>query len=558
MNEKLGDTQWAVESQVSLEKNIQDLQLLSKRDLAYTFPVHNPMYIEYGWDFKNLDGEDESISLAGTDQIVNEPRFFTISEEQLIDYLNQYKIDYLILSELSFSNTRFFENIPDYFNDSPAFEHLFVSQWNEGADRYAIHIYKVNRDRLSVIDYPTIIATNTWTSLEKRAKALLGNQYDVFKLNQALGGGPIVLSSSSETNFPIYKKIGDAYLEHNEYELAALEYHMALKMTSPVTKDFQNFISDLSTQHPDYSATWLLTGDIYSLQGENSFAESAYKRALATPNRAPIIDALTYRALAELYFSMGQDANAIENFQLAAKSHVFGDSSSRNNNLVAQANLLRDEGKLNEAIQKYIKAYNITPTRNRGDVTVYDFVQRFADAQITSTDSQAVAPTIFVINQIPYTVLYAHPTTEMKYRLTVPPKSVLTFSPALAPAVWKPAHGDGVGFTIYIQSDSENKLVFYQYRDPKNILRDRRLDTYELDLSAWSGKNIVITFKTDPGPNQHIKYDWAGWVEPKIVQRSIYNLMDIPLENIVSKGDIQIEYREMIAVRLFSNIQFLK
>ena len=70
---------------------------------------------------------------------------------------------------------------------------------------------------------------------------------------------------------------------------------------------------------------------------------------------------------------------------------------------------------------------------------------------------------------------------------------------------------------IYVDSNGTRDHLFSQYIDPKNLVSHRRWHERELDLAAWAGQTVTITFSTDPGPNQDARYDWAGWGDLKLL-----------------------------------------
>ena len=536
LNENLGDTKWAVETQVSLERNFQEFQLLSKRDTTYSLAVAHPMYIEYGWDLKELYSQDSSDNYESSIQVGNVPRFFTISEESLVDYLNRYKIDYIILPESTFSHHRFYEKIPSFFNDSPAFEHIYVSQWNEGKERYAIHVYKVNRDRLSVTGYPTTIPANTWTSLENRAQALMGDEYDVIMLNQALGGGPIIIIGATEITSAIYNEIADAYLKHNEFELAAYEYHMGLMTLSNITEDMQKFLSDLTAQYPDYSGAWLLSGDIYYHRGDINLAQKDYERAVAAPYGNDNILSAANAMLGKIHIAGGQYSTAIEYFNAALHKSNFGANEIRQDILFSQANLDLSHGNIEKAIPLFQEFFIGEHSKsNSGPIQAFkyfDFYRQFSQADLS--DSSDVHPTVYFMDKNLQLVLYAHPNSNFEYKVIIPANAALYFSPVIAPEVWQFGKGDGVQFNIDLETSDHRKYPIYDaYWDPKNITAQRELITEAISLTRWAGESVTITFTTGCGPNEDCRFDWAGWVEPRILQPVAYSFVEHMSEALV-------------------------
>lgn len=127
--------------------------------------------------------------------------------------------------------------------------------------------------------------------------------------------------------------------------------------------------------------------------------------------------------------------------------------------------------------------------------------------------------TFWNINGISKRVLFEHPSSNGKsyiwYKNIEPYKnSLLKFSIAMHPEVWKQNMGDGVLFEIYVDQD----LIFSKYIDPKNNISDRKWHDYCLDISKYVGKKAKIGFVTSPGPNNSTIYDWAGWGNPIIIE----------------------------------------
>lgn len=529
-NESLDDTSWAVESQVSLEKKQQGIQLLSKRNTTYTLPVLHPLYIEYGFDLNLI----EDFGSGGSESVVQVelvPRFFTISEEDLIDFLKKQNIDYIILPESSFSHSRLFESIPSYFNDSPAFEHQFLSQWTEGNESYAIHVFKVNRENLTVIDYPTIVPIDTWKSLESRAQGLVGDQYDVFMLIRALGGGPIILSNSSETEFTIYKEIADAYLENNQFDLAAFEYHLALQIAPEKIDELFESAKQFTSHHPEVVSPWLLLGDIYHQQGKQDLAEKSYHLAIAAPNGNDHAKGVAYQMLGKISLAKGDYTEANAFFKAAVAKSSFGREGTQKNLLLVQANLLLSQGNLDHAFAYFTEYFSEEPSSglvsasSANTITSFDFLKQYVRTSLGKDPK--VRPAVFIVNEKVIPTLFAHPNSEMRFTLDLPSGALLNFAPVLDPSAWQYGKGDGVQFRINLTTQKGSQYVIYdEYLDPKNITSQRILLTKSVDLSQWAGQRVTIDFSTGCGPNDDCRFDWAGWGEPHISQPVEYNFVD--------------------------------
>jgi hypothetical protein len=103
---------------------------------------------------------------------------------------------------------------------------------------------------------------------------------------------------------------------------------------------------------------------------------------------------------------------------------------------------------------------------------------------------------------------------------------VLAWGIALSPSVWSRRKGDGVTFRISIVSGATTALVFARYIDPKNVPADRRAFFFRLPLGRFVGGMDRIELSTDSGPRHDASYDWAAWLNPRIVAVSSYGALD--------------------------------
>lgn len=530
LNESLEGTKWAVETQVSLERKSDRLELLSKRGNGYSLPVPNPMYMEYGWDYKELSEEDGMEETNSSIQVESVPRFFTITEENLIDHLNRYQIDYIILPESSFPHHRFYERIPSYFDDSPAFEHAYVSQWIDRDYSYTIHVYKVNRDLLEFTNYPTSISADTWDYLENRARTLMGDQYDVAALVEAIGGGPVVMSIPSNFNFNIYQKIADAYYKDNKVDLAAFELHLALQEAPDKADKLVEVAEQLSDNYPEVAGSWLLLGDVHYHQGDLTRAEEAYARAISAPSGNDHTFGAAYQMLGKLYLANDRFSETNDILHAALEQSIFGGEFVQKGLTLVQANLQLAQGNWDQAVTLFNEYFSedlapqSTWTYSADRITYLDLLKQYIDMQVEGSTTR---PTVFFVDGKVYPTLYAHPSSNITYRMEVPPNSELNFAPLLDPSVWQYGKGDGVQFTIHLQTEDDRRYRLYDaYLDPKNLVSHRSVVTETVDLSYWAGQAVTITLSTGCGPNDDCDYDWAGWGEPRITQPVSYAFLD--------------------------------
>ncbi len=104
------------------------------------------------------------------------------------------------------------------------------------------------------------------------------------------------------------------------------------------------------------------------------------------------------------------------------------------------------------------------------------------------------------------------------YALRVPNDAVLAWGIALDPRVWAQAKGDGVRFGISIMDGGQVTQVFDRYIDPKNVPADRRTFQYRFPLYGYAGDTIRIDLTTNSGPSHDADYDWAAWLNPRVVR----------------------------------------
>ena len=215
---------------------------------------------------------------------------------------------------------------------------------------------------------------------------------------------------------------------------------------------------------------------------------------------------------------------------------------------MALGNALLASGDRDSAAEHYQLA-QVTDGAVREGV-LYDFAAHLAEADVQSPSPDYVRNDYFTIHGDQRRVLFAHPDSHVRYRLTLPASPLISGEPALPPRVlvavslskgteggpalafavatapesWEQP-GDGVQFDIYIDDGHTESHPFSEYIDPKNIPAHRQWHDREIDLSPWAGQTVTVTFATGPGPNGNSDYDWAGWGEPRIVQPIAYNFL---------------------------------
>jgi hypothetical protein len=119
-----------------------------------------------------------------------------------------------------------------------------------------------------------------------------------------------------------------------------------------------------------------------------------------------------------------------------------------------------------------------------------------------------------------------HPDSRVRYRLDLPVlggtepgagKLTLSFAIALEPDSWEQP-GDGTAFALYVAAADGTRQVFSAYIDPKQLEADRRWHSYQVDLSAFAGQTVTVEFETSGGPAGDLRFDWAGWASPRLLE----------------------------------------
>ncbi len=101
-------------------------------------------------------------------------------------------------------------------------------------------------------------------------------------------------------------------------------------------------------------------------------------------------------------------------------------------------------------------------------------------------------------------------TTCGRFRLHLPDIAPATLSVGLALRGNAEAQSDGVTFQILANGDT---------------VLDRHWgkaawDRHEISLAAYRGKDVVLEFRTSPGPDHNVQFDWALWGNPVIRLRA--------------------------------------
>lgn len=451
--------------------------------------------------------------------------YAVLSQEDLVKFIQEFKTDYLLLTVGPPSGAFGpLETLPSYFQDHPAFHEVYTITWRDDKyEAYSIYVFRIDQSLLSYEEYPTVVSSEAWTMLTDVADQTGRNIWDLVELFEEKR---LVIRPVAPQNFRFYTSIAEAYVLHNDFDAAAFEYHLALVEAPGQVSEMFQVARQWTADHPENAGPWLLLGDVYGLQGNSDMAQEAYQRAITAPQGSHHTYAAARQKLGQLSLAAGQDSEAIEQFEASLQLSIFGAAETRQQLLVARANLSQANGEIDQAVALYAQAFDtVYSTAPVADYAIsVDFMHQLDQARVEG-ETASVRPVVFVMENDFHPMLFAHPPSQIIYTVQVPANARLDFSLALSPEVWKLGNGDGVQFDIYVSNDRVRQNVFSQYIDPKNVPADRRWYDSEVDISPWAGETVTVTFSTGCGPNDDCRYDWAGWGQPRIVQPVAYDFL---------------------------------
>jgi tetratricopeptide (TPR) repeat protein len=181
---------------------------------------------------------------------------------------------------------------------------------------------------------------------------------------------------------------------------------------------------------------------------------------------------------------------------------------------VALGNALLAVGEHEGAAEHYKQAQLVDRDFQEG--LAYSFAAQLTDAELETPDAGYVKNDYFAIDGDERRVLFMHPDSSARYTVDVPVDSTLTFAVATDPGSWEQP-GDGVTFTVYVETDQSTEQIFSTYIDAKQDEAARRWHPYSLDLSEYEGQTVTIILETGSGPAGDCRFDWAGWGTPRLL-----------------------------------------
>ncbi|MBI2834354.1 MAG: hypothetical protein HYX76_08005 [Acidobacteria bacterium] len=152
-----------------------------------------------------------------------------------------------------------------------------------------------------------------------------------------------------------------------------------------------------------------------------------------------------------------------------------------------------------------------------------DLIEAFTTAEKRSNQppDTAFAIQTVTISGESKRAIYAHPTSRIIYRLTVPRDAWLETWIAVKPEAWTQP-GDGVLFRVGVSDKRTYEELLNVHVNPAAQSGDRRWIPVNLDLSPYSNQNVELIFNTNvglPESKPDGSNDFAVWGQPRVYIR---------------------------------------
>ena len=370
------------------------------------------------------------------------------------------------------------------------------------------HIVELNANLSDYLDLYDLFKENDSTNSAKK--------YCRQALDKSLISNPPLFSGEAER---IGQCLAEIYGEKFESKLQQTSYQnprlvsvitffgwRTLGETEKETKVSQVLLAQYPTQWEFSFLDSILMKDV----GKQDLEE---QKLLETINKDPI-QLLPRLTLGELYKDQNRQEDAIRLYEgadlknsgsrdtllkLADAEMTLGDSLSATNNL-SKAQLINDQ---------------LSPGE------IYSFWVNIPQAQVSAPANEYIYPDFVETYANKSLLIFMHPEFSAEYLLSLPEtkgdqRIIFLFSFGMLPQSWL-MEGDGVHFIVRLDSGVENRNIFESYINPKLNLSDRYWHPVELDLTEYQGTTISIELKTNSGPNNDDRFDWAGWGNPAII-----------------------------------------
>ncbi len=150
------------------------------------------------------------------------------------------------------------------------------------------------------------------------------------------------------------------------------------------------------------------------------------------------------------------------------------------------------------------------------------FSSRQPDTVVTNKQNQQQAvywiPSINIKRQS-RRALFAHPPSQLTYRLTIASKAIFRVFVALKPDVWGKNPG-GVEFNVTIEDSNNGRSIRKKILShPTRFILHRRWTELCFKLDDFEGHDVDITISTTIPQETTPDYAWAVWGDPTILTR---------------------------------------
>jgi hypothetical protein len=151
----------------------------------------------------------------------------------------------------------------------------------------------------------------------------------------------------------------------------------------------------------------------------------------------------------------------------------------------------------------------------------YDFLTELVGAGLDQTD-QGPLDELTIDHETRAVLRQQTPSRTTYPSVGVPERTGLHFGLGVDPAAWSMGqdNGYGVQYSIYVHRPDEPHVlhqVFTRYVDPVNAPGDRHWLDHTVDLSAYGGQVVDITFESSAGSAGEVSSVWGGWSMPILV-----------------------------------------
>lgn len=153
-----------------------------------------------------------------------------------------------------------------------------------------------------------------------------------------------------------------------------------------------------------------------------------------------------------------------------------------------------------------------------GEWDYYNFCQKYYLSNSPGQSLDRLRVRRIKIDEEYHDGILQHSPGLLTYQVFIQPDTTLQFSTGIDPAIWLGGVGNGAEFEIFIIDENGlEQKVYSRFINPVQLPEDRRWFIEDIDLSAYANQNIEITFVVNAGSMDDTRFDWAYWVNPRLV-----------------------------------------